>query len=144
MLDLLTNTRYATADTIFKKSIIGMVFYNFSCYITHTRLTVTNNAEVIISIFPYVAIHIRMLSYIIYIYWILLSMRKDKRLVATNINVLNSLSVKRVSIHQELITFHFHCFCFSGGQYRVVEVYDNQRIVHGWINLYSCFISAAY
>lgn len=68
MLNLLTNTRYANADTIFKNIIIGMVFYNFSCYITHTRLTVASKADVIISIFPYVAIHIRMLSYIIYIY----------------------------------------------------------------------------
>lgn len=68
MLDLLTNNKYATADTVFKKSIIGIVIYNFSCYITHTHLTVTNNAEGIISIFPYVAIHIRILSYIRYIY----------------------------------------------------------------------------
>lgn len=56
-------------------------------------------------------------------------------IVTINVNFLHSLSVKGISIHQELITFHFQFFYFSRGQHRAVEVYDNQRIVHGWINL---------
>lgn len=74
MPNLLTNIRYATADTVFKKSIIVIVTYKFSYYITHTPLTVTNNTVAIIPFFPYASIHIRMLSCISCIYRILLSM----------------------------------------------------------------------
>lgn len=51
MPNLLTNIRYATADTVFKKSIIVIVTYKFSYYITHTPLTVTNNTVAIIPFF---------------------------------------------------------------------------------------------
>lgn len=64
------------------------------------------------------------------------SERKTGSLILTiNRKFLHSISIKVILIHQEIITLHFLFLTFlTVNTYRAVEVYDNQRLVHGWIN----------
>lgn len=65
----------------------------------------------------------------------LLRKKTGSLILTINRNFLHSISIKVILIHQEIITLHFLFLTFlMVNTYRAVEVYDNQRLVHGWIN----------
>lgn len=89
------------------------------------------------STFPYATfkISVRILSYSRSICWMWLKKKTESLILTTNKKFLHSISIKVISIHQEIITFHFlFLILLMVNTYRAVEMYNNQRLVHGWIN----------